>query len=43
MSESLEEKQQFLNQEIIQQNYDANEFSAFISGIRGEEAVDFEN
>ena len=43
MSESLEEKQQFLNQEIIQQNYDANEFSAFISGIRGEETVDLEN
>ena len=39
---SLEEKQQYLNSEIIQQNYDGNEFSAFISSIRGEQQVDLD-
>ena len=39
---SLEEKQQYLNSEIIQQNYNGNEFSAFISSIRGEQQVDLD-
>ena len=39
---SLEEKQQYLNSEIIQQGYDGNEFSAFISSIRGEQQVDLD-
>jgi hypothetical protein len=39
---SLEEKQQYLNSEIIQQNYDGNDFSAFISSIRGEQQVDLD-
>lgn len=39
---SLEEKQQYLNSEIIQQNYDGDEFSAFISSIRGEQQVDLD-
>jgi len=39
---TLEEKQQYLNSEIIQQNYDGNEFSAFISSIRGEQQVDLD-
>jgi hypothetical protein len=39
---SLEEKQQYLNSEIIQQNYDGNEFSAFISSIRGEQQIDLD-
>ena len=40
---SLEEKQLYLKQEIIDQSYDGNEFSNFISGIRGEENVDLES
>ena len=39
---TLEEKQAFLNSEIIQQGYDGNEFSTFISNYRGEEQVDLE-
>ena len=39
---SLEEKQQYLYSEIIQQNYNPNEFSAFISSIRGEKEVDLD-
>ena len=39
---SLQDKQQFLSQEIIEQGYDAGEFSNFISSIRGEEEVDLE-
>ena len=39
---SLEEKQQYLFQEIIQQNYDGNDFNEFIKSIRGEEEVDLE-
>ena len=39
---SLEEKQQYLNSEIIQQGYDGNEFSNFISSIRGEQQVDLD-
>ena len=40
---TLEEKQAFLNSEIIQQGYDGNEFSAFISSVRGEQQVDLES
>lgn len=39
---SLEEKQQYLNSEIIQQGYDGNEFSNFISSVRGEQQVDLD-
>ena len=39
---TLEEKQAFLNSEIIQQGYDGNEFSTFISNYRGEEQVDLD-
>ena len=39
---SLQEKQQFLSQEIIEQGYNAEEFSAFISNVRGEEEVNLE-
>ena len=37
MSESIEEKQQYLHDEIIAQNYDGNEFTEYICSIRGEE------
>ena len=40
---SLEEKQQYLSEEIIQQNYDGNEFSEFIKSFRGEEEVDLDS
>ena len=43
MSESLEEKQEYLRQEIMEQGYDGGEFSAFISSIRGEEEVDLDS
>ena len=39
---TLQEKQQFLSQEIIEQGYNAYEFSAFISSVRGEEVVNLE-
>ena len=39
---SLQDKQQFLSQEIIEQGYDAGEFSNFISSIRGEEEIDLD-
>ena len=42
MSETLEEKQQFLSQEIIEQNYDGQEFNEFMCSIRGEESIDLE-
>ena len=43
MSESIEEKQQYLHDEIIAQNYDGNEFTEYICSIRGEERdnIDF--
>ena len=40
---SLQDKQQFLSKEIIEQGYDAGEFSNFISSIRGEEEVDLDS
>ena len=39
---SLQDKQQFLSQEIIEQGYDAGEFSNYISSIRGEDEVDLD-
>ena len=39
---TLEEKQAFLNSDIIKQGNDGNEFSAFISSVRGEQQVDLE-
>ena len=40
---SLQDKQQFLSKEIIEQGYDAGEFSNFISSIRGEEEVNLDS
>lgn len=42
MSESVEDKQQYLSQEIIQQNYDGGEFNEFMCNIRGEENIDLD-
>jgi len=39
---SLEERQQYLYSEIIQQNYEGNEFSVFINSILGEHQVDLD-
>ena len=43
MSESLQEKQEYLRQEIMDQGYDGGAFSSFISSIRGEEEVDLDS
>lgn len=40
--ESLENKQSFLRTEIIENGYDAQEFSNFLSEYKGEEKVDLE-
>ena len=42
MSETIEEKQQYLAQEIIEQHYDGQEFNDFMCSIRGEESIDLE-
>ena len=43
MSETLQEKQEYLRQEIMEQGYDGNAFFVFISSIRGEEEVDLDS
>ena len=43
MKETLQEKQEYLRQEIMEQGYDGNAFFVFISSIRGEEEVDLDS
>ena len=40
--ESVHEKQTYLINEIIKKGYDAQEFSEFLSEIKGEEKIDLE-
>ena len=42
MSESIEEKQLFLRNEIIDQGYNPEEFSSYMGSLRGENALDLE-
>ena len=42
MSESIEEKQLFLRNEIIEQGYNPEEFSSYMGSIRGENGLDLE-
>ena len=42
MSESVETKQQYLRTEIIDQGYDAEDFSNYMATVRGENSLDLE-
>ncbi len=42
MSESLEEKQQYLRSEIIEQGYDPDEFSNYMGSLREDNSLDLE-
>jgi sorting nexin-7/30/sorting nexin-8 len=42
MSESLEQKQQYLRSEIIDQGYNPSDFSNFMGSIRGENGLDLD-
>ena len=43
MDDDLETKQQYLRSEIIDQGYDPNDFSAFMSSIKGEDGLNVDN
>ena len=42
MSEGIEEKQEFLRNEIIDKGYNPEEFSSFMCNLKGEEGLDLE-
>ena len=42
MSESVEEKQEFLRNEIIDKGYNPEEFSSYMCNLKGEEGLDLE-